>query len=275
MRLAFEVAGRRPRGCRGRTPRPRRARTRRARGARITTPATIVGARSGCRPADGPARRERQRGEALELRLERGAREHVPLDAGRVVGLERRGRSRRTRSAVPATAIAAIGARRRPGRRRRARRRRRRRARPARRGVGGSVWRWRSVWRTTPICVETWKPIAPRAPQTSSVEPPPMSITTRSVGVVRRAHGGRAGVRVAPPPRRRSACGPRGRTARAPRRRTPRRWRRRAPPTSSRRRRLAAVRGDRRRVALQHGEHARLRVVARAGRSRRRRRRAA
>ena len=44
------------------------------------------------------------------------------------------------------------------------------------RGAGGSRWRCRSLWRTTPICVETWKP----EPSTSSVEPPPMSITRYS-----------------------------------------------------------------------------------------------
>ena len=39
----------------------------------------------------------------------------------------------------------------------------------------------RSEKRTTPIWVETWKPGSCPAPQTSSVEPPPMSITTRVV----------------------------------------------------------------------------------------------
>ena len=41
--------------------------------------------------------------------------------------------------------------------------------------VGGSPWRWRSEWRTTPICVDTWA-----AEVTSSVEPPPMSMTRNS-----------------------------------------------------------------------------------------------
>ena len=43
------------------------------------------------------------------------------------------------------------------------------------------VCRWRSVWRTTPACVETWNSTSLPAPMTSSVEPPPMSST--SVGV--------------------------------------------------------------------------------------------
>ena len=46
----------------------------------------------------------------------------------------------------------------------------------------GSRGRWRSLWRTTPIWVETWKPGTPRAPHTSSVDPPPMSTTSSSVG---------------------------------------------------------------------------------------------
>ena len=49
-------------------------------------------------------------------------------------------------------------------------------------GVGGSVVRWRSLWRTTPACVETWKLTSSPLPTTSSVEPPPTSMTT--VGVV-------------------------------------------------------------------------------------------
>ena len=47
--------------------------------------------------------------------------------------------------------------------------------------VGGSVARWRSVWRTTPAWVETWKLTSSPLPTTSSVEPPPTSMT--SVGV--------------------------------------------------------------------------------------------
>ena len=73
-------------------------------------------------------------------------------------------------------------------------RRSRARRRPARRssaGVGGSVARWRSVWRTTPAWVETWKPTSSPRPTTSSVEPPPMSMTT-SARVARRALARRA-----------------------------------------------------------------------------------
>jgi hypothetical protein len=39
---------------------------------------------------------------------------------------------------------------------------------------------WRSVWRTTPACVETWKSTLPSQPVTNSVEPPPMSTTSTS-----------------------------------------------------------------------------------------------
>ena len=58
-------------------------------------------------------------------------------------------------------------------------------------GVGGSACRWRSVWRTEPMRVETWKPGSlPGSPVTYSVLPPPMSIT--SVAGARGAPGGGA-----------------------------------------------------------------------------------
>ena len=44
--------------------------------------------------------------------------------------------------------------------------------------AGGSECRWRSEWRTTPTWVETWNATSPPSPTTSSVEPPPMSITS-------------------------------------------------------------------------------------------------
>jgi hypothetical protein len=34
------------------------------------------------------------------------------------------------------------------------------------------------VWRTTPAWAETWKDTSPASPTTSSVDPPPISITT-------------------------------------------------------------------------------------------------
>ena len=37
---------------------------------------------------------------------------------------------------------------------------------------------WRSLMRTTPACVETWKDARRPSPMTNSVEPPPMSMTT-------------------------------------------------------------------------------------------------
>ena len=59
--------------------------------------------------------------------------------------------------------------------------------------VGGSLWRWRSECRTTPIWVETCA-----VEVTSSVEPPPMSMTRNSpVAAVRRAVVGQLGLLVA------------------------------------------------------------------------------
>ena len=127
---------------------------------------------------------------------------------------------------------------------------------------GGSACRWRSVWRTTPIWVETWKPSSPRAPQTSSVEPPPMSITSRSVGSSGRPGRRRARVRE----RRLLVAGqrpPLEAVALAHRRGelgavggVPDRGR------HHRGARLAAVLGDGGRVALERVEHALLRRVA-------------
>ena len=119
-------------------------------------PGTIVGARSGCRP--GRARRSssgraasRSRSASSVARRARG-----PRCAG-VVELEpevdrraRRGRAghrdaasrvahRRRRAAAIVARTSAVSA-------------------SSSAGVGGSSWRWRSAWRTTPTCVETWKP---------------------------------------------------------------------------------------------------------------------
>ena len=51
---------------------------------------------------------------------------------------------------------------------------------------------WRSLWRTTPACSEAWKEISAPVPTISSVEPPPMSIT--SVGSAGGVLGGGAEV---------------------------------------------------------------------------------
>ena len=118
------------------------------------------------------------------------------------------------------------------------------------------------MWRTTPICVETWKPSSPRAPHTSSVEPPPMSITTRSVG----SSGGRAAV--APANVKRGLLVAGERAALEPEAVAHRRGERRAVRGVAHRgghhrgARLALVRGDLAGVALERGEHARLRRVA-------------
>ena len=177
---------------------------------RIATPATIVGARSGCRP--GTSRRSASGIAASRAdRLQARARERVALDARAGRRARARGRSPRTRSPCRR--------RRRPPGRARARRpgppasKRRahvaRRAPRARRRAGGSPCRWRSVWRTTPTWVETWKRDARRPrPTTNSVEPPPMSTTSSS-----RPSGGRAAA-VAPRKVSRASSSPRQRARR-------------------------------------------------------------
>ena len=183
---------RRPRGCRARTPRPASRPKRRSTSSRITTPATIVGARSGCRPGTSRRSRERQRGQPVAAaRRSRVAVSTWPSTRVGVVGLElqvdrgargrrcRRRRSRRATRARTAAGTAASSVARDVGAR----------APSSSSAVGGSRCRWRSVWRTTPTCVETWKSTSPRAPTTSSVEPPPMSITSSGVGRRSRARG--------------------------------------------------------------------------------------
>ena len=137
----------------------------------------------------------------------RRAREHVALDAARVVGLERRGRSPRTTSPC----------RRRRRRPRRARARRagtalaRRSARTsaasARELAGrraGRACRWRSVWRTTPAWVETWKPTPPPRPD-DELRRAAADVDHEQLACGRAgARARRAEERRAAPPRRRS-----------------------------------------------------------------------
>ena len=66
---------------------------------RMIPPATIVGARSGCRPVTWRRSASGRRGQLGEDPLAGGEREPVPVHALAVVGVERAGRSRRTRSA--------------------------------------------------------------------------------------------------------------------------------------------------------------------------------
>ena len=124
---------------------------------------------------------QRQRRQAVEQLLQPLARDRVALDPVAVVALELevdRGELRR-RAAHADRAAGAARARRR-GRPPRSRAR----VLGQRRELAGRsadrVCRWRSVWRTTPTCVETWKTRSAPAPTTSSVEPPPMSITSTS-----------------------------------------------------------------------------------------------
>ena len=184
---------------------------------RIATPATIVGARSGCRPTTRPALGQRHRGEPGEQQLELAELEHVALDAVGVVGVEllcdrgARGRGARPRRRPRRPRL---GPRR--ERRRRGSRAPRPRARAARAGAGGSECRWRSVWRTTPAWVETLKStFAAAADDELGRAAADVDHQQRAAGRVGRARRSRRGTSAAPPRRRRS-CGRRGRSACAP-----------------------------------------------------------
>ena len=158
--LGIQAFGRpapRPRGCRARRP-------------RTLEPEHVQDLAAGSRAGHDGRRAvgmqaghlaplvERQRGQAGAQLLEPLARDHVALDAGGVVGLElevdrraARSPSRRPRPPPPTRSRTSAG------RRPRSRPRTSARAPPSPRPVGGSECRWRSVWRTTPACVETWK----------------------------------------------------------------------------------------------------------------------
>ena len=172
-------AARRRRGCRARRPRPARARTRASPRQSRIIPATIVGARSGCRPttsrrcasvisasraSSSSTRREQQLVAVhavgvvgVELLVDRGRRGGGAGDGD--PALDRRALvlgqvpEEHLRACPRASACSSAGA-------------------------GGSLWMWRSLMRTTPAGSETWKPAVRPMPTTNSVEPPPMSITT-------------------------------------------------------------------------------------------------
>ena len=271
-----QVDARRPTGCRGRRPRPRPSPNASSTRVRMTTPATIVGARSGCSPRDLAALGDRQRGEPLEQRLERRAREHVALDLRGVVGLERevdrgarrrgagdrdgglrpaRGRPPGTAPATPASTSAASA------------------ASSAR--VGGSECRVAlGVAHDADLRGDVEAELAARA--ADELGRAAADVDHDELGrIVRRPRRGRAreGERRLLVACR--ACAPPARSARAPSRRTRRRWRRRAPRRSSPRRspRTRARRSPRRSARAR-----RTRAPAarrRAGRSRRRPRRGA
>ena len=207
---------RRPRGCRARRPRPASSPNAAAPLAGSTTPATIVGRAVGVAgPGPRGARSSGTAASRVEHRVEpRRASARGPRRA-RGRRARARGRSPRTGSAVPATAIAA-----------RARAQSRGTAAssvgahvggaapraPAR--VGGSRCRWRSVWRTTPIWVETWKSTSPpRADDQLGRAAADVDHEQRRPASVARARSRRG--RSAAPPRRRSACARRARSARA------------------------------------------------------------
>ena len=149
------------------------------------------------RPGDDRGRPVRVRGPARSRRSSSGsaarssarspravaAVHDVALHPRRVVGLQRRASiaAHRRGGAGDRDGRADALAHRRPARRPRRSRARRAPSASSSSGRGGSVCRWRSLWRTTPTWVETWKSTSPRAPTTSSVEPPPMSITSSGV----------------------------------------------------------------------------------------------
>ena len=144
---------------------------------------------------------QRHRREEGELLLERRQLEDVPVHPRRVVGVElqldRGGRRR-----VPATAIAAWTLRATSsGSCAASVARKSSTSEATSSGSGGSSCRWRSPSRTTPACMDTWKSTSGPWPVTSSVEPPPMSMTTSSsrAGALRRRARGTS----ARPPRRR------------------------------------------------------------------------
>ena len=149
-------AARRRAGCRALRLRRARARTRAAPRSSTIMPATIVGARSGCRPTTSRRCCFVHVGQAREQQFDRcraagHSRRRARGRTGRAPG-----RSTAAEVAVPATAMPrATGSRSRAGR-------------PSRKvwrtsaasccsssGAGGSEWMWRSLMRTTPACSET------------------------------------------------------------------------------------------------------------------------
>ena len=172
---------------------------------RITTPATIVGARSGCRPGDLPAlaRASATRG-ARAAASQRRRLEHVAVDPLRVVGVERPGRSPRARSPCRRPRSRADGAApvaRAPRARYRAHVARR--ARRARRQSADRSARWRSVWRTTPACVETANSASrPRADDELGRAAADVDHERRRRGRPGRARWSRRGTSAGPPRRR-------------------------------------------------------------------------
>ena len=174
-------------GCRARSPRSRRGRSASITSRRTTRPPTITGARAGSRPgtrsrsASGSAARSAstRSAAAREIRwpwMRAGSYSASPRSIAATV------------VTVPATPIARSDVESGEEACERAPRRPR-----ARRRVGGSVARNRSVRRTHPACrlVANETPSGP--PTSSSVEPPPMS--TSSVSGVERAVGGDAAER--------------------------------------------------------------------------------
>ena len=267
-----------PRGCRARTPRRASSPNAPSTSRSTTVPATIVGARSGSQPRHVAALGERDArpGGRAAPRAARGV-SRVALDP-------RRGRRDRARGRSPRTRSRCRPRRPRPGGAARtsagtcvldARRARRRPApRARRRSAGRCAGGARCGGRRRPGSRRGSRPPRARRPRARSSRRRCRSPAARSRVVA--ARGGRAEERQARLLVAGQRAGPRGRSARAPRRRTA------APLDASRTaevitavRDVGAVALDRLRVLVERREHARLRLLRRARRSRRRPRRAA
>ncbi len=178
----------------------------------------IVGARSGCSPAHLAALLQRQRGQPGEdlgsaSARSAGSRGPGPGRRGRAPGRSppARWRSRPRRSPRSTGCAGAPRARRRP---RICRTSSASSSRSA--SGGGSSCRWRSVWRTTPAWVETWKltsvPVADHHLGRAAADVEHQRGRPSHPGRARWSRPGRS----AAPPRRRSGRGARGRSAARP-----------------------------------------------------------
>ena len=193
------------------------------------------------------ARRAAARQPVAAARCRRSRGQHVALDPRGVVAARAPGRSPRTASACRRRRSRSARAAARAGTCASSSARTSRRALRAPRASAGRVWRWRSVWRTTPIWVETWN-------VTRSPAPTPARSSRRrcrSRGPARPSSALRSRRRrSAAPPRRRSGCGPRSPSALATRRGELRAVRRVADGRGHHRRARARSRGlDRRAVS--------------------------
>ncbi len=222
-------------GCRARRPPPRRARTGRSTSSRITAPATIVGARSGCSPGTCGAARAQLRPARRGSARASSTVSHVPVDLPRVVGLEPLRDRRRARSPCPRPRSPARTARRRSAgtpssEDRRGRRRASSSSSRCSRRVGVDVAL--GLAHDAGLVGDVELGLAAGADHELGRAAADVDHERRRACRRGRARWWRRGTSAAPP-RRRSARAARGRSDRARRRRTRRRWPRRAPRSSA------------------------------------------